>query len=221
MRTTLVLSARKKLPGAPVEVRLFTMTEEQAKLYTKVVAELVRQGVPETMAESMTEDVINKMMGGTMPSDRMPRVFHELRLKFPILRPKDVRALPLRGCPRGHVRGIILPIRITHEDAPEVDDERVIRYDLSGGQADVFNQAIAQVQKMDNCSRDDAWEFCCKIVGRLLAGANPVEHGAHPMLVRLAEHFSGLTWSEAIALPRATEADVRLLQFREEEHAET
>ncbi|MCG8557862.1 MAG: hypothetical protein MJD61_21650, partial [Proteobacteria bacterium] len=88
---------------------------------------------------------------------------------------------------------------------------KMVRLDLSPHQATVFVQAIGQIQRADGCTRDQAWETCLKLVGRLMMGAE-TKDGALPIVVRVAEAFAARDVED---LPEASDDDLRLCHFRD------
>jgi hypothetical protein len=216
VRKNLVLKMRPRRARAKTEIRLFEMNERQAKLFERVARRLAEVAmISLDAAQEQVESVVTKFLSGQMPPESAPRAFHEMRLAFPILNPKQIRALPQYGAPRGHVRTLVLALGI-HE-GEHVGKLRVVRFDMTPHQAAVFNATLQTIMKRDGCSRDDAWEFTCRMIGRLLAGAEVVADAPDPIVVVMAEAFGGKSIDEALALPVATEQDVRKWQFRTED----
>ena len=215
VRRTIVIPVRKLMPGSREELRLYTMNDDQVALYESVVRALALGGnLPITEADKHLMRTVLMLFRGKVPPAGAPPLFRDLRAAFPILTRKDIEALPRNGCPRGRQTALVFSISVkVGDDQKEI---RMVRFDMSPHQREVFYQAIGEISRRDGCSRDDAWEFVHKVVGRLLQGANVV-NSPGPLLVRLAEAFAGMGDKRATSLPVATEDDVRKFLFTEEQ----
>ncbi len=210
MQRSIAISSTPKRPGGELEVRLFTMNDVQAELFCDVAVALSRAGkIPLKNAAAAVEKTVISMLAGKMPREGMPTAFHRLRLAFPVLRHKDVQALPRAGCPRGRISAIVMQMEL--EDGP-----RTVRLDLDEDQADYYNEAIRKVMHSDGMKKDEAWLLINGMIGRFLQGADLKEGVDDIFFLRAAGLFQGLTKEEAMALPLATEADVRRWSFTQD-----
>lgn len=217
VRKILTFHVQKKLKGSKSEMRLFTFSDRQADLYTDITIALANKtGVPLEEADASMVKTVTRLFAGQMPPPGAPKFFHEMRLAFPILRTKDVEALPRFGCPRGKQPAVILSMVIAQDMDRKPAMIRLVRFDMTPHQQDVFFQGVGQIVREDRCSRDDAWQKCVMMVGRFIRGDEIVGDRPHRLAVRFAEAFAQLDDRRAINMPVASEDDIRLLQFTEE-----
>ncbi len=213
MRRTIAITCTPKRMGAEAEIRLFTMNERQSDLFVSVVRGVARaSNLPLEEAGVVVEKAVVKMLAGRMPREDSPRVFLEMRLAFPVLRPRDGKKLPRAGCPRGRITALILGI--VHGETKEA---RTVLIELDRDQADFHRDAMEEIMARDGCSKDDAWTWTNNLIGQMLAGATLKGEGNDEMLLmRAVALFPGLTSDELLKLPRATESDVRRWSFTED-----
>jgi len=215
IRTFVPLQVTKRMPRAKPEVRLFSMDQKQAETYDAVVRGLAERGpMPVGTADGHVLKVVTFLLQGAPVPLGAPHVFDQMRTVFPVLSAKDIESLPRHGCPRGRQRAVILTIAVAVGD--EQKELRTVRYDFNPHQREVFHQSVGELARRASCSRDEAWETITKLVGRTLSGGHPVDGPVDRITVRLTEAFVSMTNEEAFALPRATDSDVRELQFTEE-----
>lgn len=207
MRTSIAIVTKEKKPDATPVVRLFRMNKRQAELFESAVIGLARVSrVSIKTASQEVEKSIVKMFGGQMPSENSSRLFCDLRLAFPILKPRDIRQLPRAGCPRGRITTIILQIAFDN-------NKRSVLVAFDKDQADWYADAIEEIMARDGCTKDDAWLWANKVIGRLLAGAEVEDVTEEVLLMRAVNLFGGLSKEEAMELPLATEDDVERWSF--------
>lgn len=215
MRRSLAISTTPKVEGAEPEVRLFTMNDRQAKLFESMVYSLSETSdIPINQAAIEIERMAISMLGGKLPHPSLPSTFHEMRLIFPILKGKDIRALPRTGCPRGRITALVITITVPDRLGKEHKMvSRAVLFELDKDQADYFNEGIEKVMEGDDVSKDFAWLIMKKMVERLLGGADLVEGVDDIFFLRAAGLFQALATHEAMALPLASERDVRDWSF--------
>lgn len=231
MRSTICITTRPKRMGGKEEIRLFTMNERQATLFVAVAKALARtSNIPLENAAVVVEKTVVTMLGGKMPAENAPSCFHDMRLAFPVLRAKDVRKLPRAGCPRGRVTALVLQVNLAKEDAkpkpillvpgrpppepPEPDElRRTILVEFDKDQADFYNEAIREIMHRDGCTKDEAWVWVNNLIGILLAGAEMKKDCQEMLLMRAVNLFPGLDRKQVLAMPLATEDDVRRWSF--------
>ena len=183
--------------------------------------------MPLAAAAHVVQKAVVDMLGGKMPSESMPAAFHHLRMAFPILRPRDVKKLLRAGCPRGRITALVLQVEMENRNKPplvlsggEVHGRKrlTVLVELDQDQADFHADATREIMERDECTKDDAWLWVNNLIGQLLAGAILKEtEGTHEiLLLRAAGLFQGLTEKEALAMPLATEDDVRRWSFTED-----
>lgn len=211
MRTSIAIVTKEKKPGASQVVRLFKMNKRQTELFESAVVGLARVSrVPLLAASQEVEKTVAKMLGGRMPSENSSRLFCDMRLAFPILKPKDIRAMPRAGCPRGRITAIVLQIAFD-------DNKRSVLVTFDIDQTDWYEDAIEEIMQRDGCTKDDAWLWANKVVGRLLAGAElqtpTPEQPMEMILIRAVGLFEAMSKEEAMEIPLATEADVERWSF--------
>lgn len=217
VRKMLTFRVQKKLPGSKSEMRLFTFGDRQADLYTDITIALANKtGVSLDEADTSMVKTVTRLLAGQLPPSGSPKFFHEMRLAFPILSTKDVEALPRFGCPRGKQPAVILAMVIAEDMEGNPATNRLVRFDMTPHQQDVFYQGVGEIAREDRCSRDEAWQTCVKMVGRFIRGDEIIGHRPHRLAVRFAEAFAQLDDRRAINLPAASDDDIRLLQFTEE-----
>lgn len=211
MRTSIAIVTKEKKPDSSSVVRLFKMNKRQAEMFENAVVSLARVSrVPLQAASQEVEKTVVKMLGGQIPNENSSRLLCDMRLAFPILKPKDIKAMPRAGCPRGRITAIVLQISFDN-------NKRSILVDFDTDQADWYADAIEEIMQRDRCTKDDAWLWANKIVGRLLAGAElqapTPEQPMEMILMRAVNLFEGLSKEKAMELPLATEDDVERWSF--------
>lgn len=207
MRRHLLLQIQAKRTGQDKQVRLFEMTDDQAELFEAVVAELSQQ--THTSVEDcfdIVQGVVCNMLLGTMPPEHSPTVMFRLRLKFPILKPAQLFALPRAGCPDGWIEAVVLQVKVEGQPL-------TVLFDFDMLQADFFNEGIETFQKRNGDTRDLAWQSMIAIVGRLSSGA-PLLPGAEFFFKMAGALFPPLSPAQVLAMPLATEEDVRRWCYR-------
>ena len=219
MRRSIAISTTPKVEGSEPEVRLFTMSDPQANLFEVMAISLAKSSnIPLDQAAVVIEKMAISMLGGKLPHESLPATFHEMRLIFPILKGKDIRALPRVGCPRGRITALIMTINVPDRltFGPGVKPEmvsRTVMFKLDKDQADFFNEGIEKVMEGDDVTKDFAWILIKKLVERLLGGADLVDGVDDIFFLRAVGLFQTLSTVEAMALPLASERDVRDWSF--------
>lgn len=206
---TLQVKRRDKRTGSErIDCRLFVMSEHQRRTWDEVVARLVLSGTCDRAdAEHGVARVVAKLLGGTMPRDRDASIFHRLRLTFPILKPKQIEALPRAGCPDGWIEAANLVLL-----SKTTGRTRAVHLFFTPEQAVAYNDALVAIRELNNLTRDDAWTFLNRTIGALLCGL-AFSPDAHEVLRDLAEHFPMVSDDFVDALPLATEDDLLRWSF--------
>lgn len=185
--------------------RWYQFTDEQAATYTRAVEALVAKSVDEESADEMVKRCVVSLLQGERVPEGAPRIFQVLDVAFPaVSREQFFGELPVHGCPRGTLRSLVFVMAKNGE-------RRMVRLDLDPYQSDVITQAIGAVAKLPGISRDDAWEQCTRMAGRLISGA-PVPASLTHVGARLTEAFAEV---DPDVLPAATDEDLRLCHFRD------
>ncbi len=220
MRYTIPIKTTPKRPNAKEEVRLFTMNDDQAELFSMVVASVAKnEKVPLANAAAYIEKVVAQLFDGKNPPENANPVFLRMRRAFPILRPRDIKKLPRAGCPSGTIKAMVLqvnvPTTITNEEGVEkVDVKRTILIKFDEDQSRFHRDAIDEVMDRDGCSKDDAWLFVNQMIGLLMAGGTLKEKNTDEMiLMRAVNLFPHVSLDEISKYPEATEEDVRRWSF--------
>jgi hypothetical protein len=202
MRRTIPITTTR--PGKPDEIRLFTMNDHQAQLYERAVVGIVRgSDLPLWQATHVVENTVAKMLGGKMPPESAPALFHQMRIAFPILRKKQIKELPRHGCPSGRITSIVLGV-----SSAAKSEHRTVRVDLDDDQANWHRDAMELVMSADECTKDEAWVFVNNLIGNLLGGAE-LNEDADMLITRGRGLFPVLTDADWESLPQASEDDVR------------
>ena len=211
LRRTITLAVSRRRRGGVVEkaVRLFTMNENQRRAFDDATSEIVLGGgCSRPEAELGVEKVVGQLLAGAMPGPQDPTSFHRLRLAFPILKPKQIEALPRAGCPDGWIEAVVISL-VTARPVRRVRSA-LLRFD--DAQARMFNDALPLVMEWNSLSRDDAWLFLINTVGALVSG-KALDGGGNELIEDLKATFPALSEAEAAALPEATEEDVARWAF--------
>ena len=212
MRGFLTVPVRRRMGARREELRFFQMTPEQAVIYEACLRGLVKKGMREEDADKVLIKIAQRMLQGAPIPPNAGEAMRKLRNALPILSDADVRKMPRKGCPRGRFQSLIFPITIVDAETKETE-MALVRFDMSPHQKEVFHQVMDQLRRTRGIRRDEAFEKCHQLVGRLVAGAELVDR-PDPLSVRLAEVFASI---DGRKLPLATTDDIRRFQFVEDD----
>lgn len=191
----------RRQPDLPV-LRLFWFNDAQAKFVTRAVESFTTRGFCPVKANTIVDRVVLAFLEGKEPGMEADASIRLGRTLFPALTDVDVEALPRAGAPVGRIRALVF--QIAHEGR-----QRVVRVDMTRDQADAYNSALWNLQKLLKVSRDEAWFQLGGIVGRLLHGATMTDT-ANDVVASLAAAFPA---EDLTARPDATEEDVKRWTF--------
>lgn len=210
MRRVIILRVKENRPGADVEFRLFKMSEAQSMLFHDTTLKLVESGRMTLQgAAAVIEKVVISMLEGKVPASRMPAVFHQMRVVFPTLKAKAVRALPRAGCPRGPVKALVTQVVVKKSK-----EARTVLIEFDRDQVAFYADAMREVMDQEDITKDEAWLWLNNLIGQLLAGCTlKNEKTEELILMRAVALFPGMTEKAALALPLATEEDVERWSF--------
>jgi len=205
-----IATAKLRGAGAGVaHIRLYEMTLPQRTHFDAAARSLALEGkVTAEQADKMVEHLVVGCLSGRFGRKPLPKAIRELSNVFPRLTSAQVEALPVFGCPDGDVVALVL--QLTAKDG----SKRTVRYDMDDGQQAWFADAMRRAIVVGGESRDQAWFNLTVLVGRLICGGT-LKKDADFLVLIGSGYFPALTVEQAMALPVATEDDVRRLTFRD------